>query len=222
MILILRPRMPPIALIWSMANRSAWIEPVSLMAMVPVAECSWPTVTSVSVMASLVVLTLAVGNCCAMARPGSAMAAPAAPATMPIMILRRCDEGGLEEERCDMRYSFRALLEVIGRGRVDQAESIETKRGESRDRHASVLSLPLCFLLVLRWRIGFAMRRNNTLFDVKPGRRWARLPAPGRTGLARARHGIGAFSEDSEVALLPFFGEPGGKPCYAYISAYVI
>jgi hypothetical protein len=30
------------------------------MAMVPVAECSWPTVTSVSVTASLVVLTLSV------------------------------------------------------------------------------------------------------------------------------------------------------------------
>jgi hypothetical protein len=30
-----------------MARRSAWIEPVSEMAMVPVAECNWPTVTSV-------------------------------------------------------------------------------------------------------------------------------------------------------------------------------
>jgi hypothetical protein len=47
MTLILRPRMPPEALIWSMARRSAWIEPVSEIAMVPVAECSWPTVTSV-------------------------------------------------------------------------------------------------------------------------------------------------------------------------------
>ncbi|MNK77592.1 hypothetical protein D3C87_971980 [compost metagenome] len=62
MTLILRPRMPPIALIWSMASCSAWMEPVSEMAMVPVDECSWPTVTSVSVTASLVVLTLAVGN----------------------------------------------------------------------------------------------------------------------------------------------------------------
>jgi hypothetical protein len=34
----LRPRMPPIALIWSMARRSAWIEPVSEIAIVPVAE----------------------------------------------------------------------------------------------------------------------------------------------------------------------------------------
>ncbi|MCY1367752.1 hypothetical protein D9M69_546980 [compost metagenome] len=62
MTLILRPRMPPIALIWSMASCSAWMEPVSEMAIVPVDECSWPTVTSVSVTASLVVLTLAVGN----------------------------------------------------------------------------------------------------------------------------------------------------------------
>jgi hypothetical protein len=108
MILILRPRMPPMALIWSMARRSAWIEPVSLMAMVPVAECSWPTVTSVSVMASLVVLTLAVGYCWAEAMPGRAAAA--APAARPIRILRRGSEGGLEDEECDMRYSFRALL----------------------------------------------------------------------------------------------------------------
>ena len=55
------------ALIWSMASCSAWIEPVSLIAIVPLAECSWPTVTSVSVTASLVVFTLAVGNCCASA-----------------------------------------------------------------------------------------------------------------------------------------------------------
>lgn len=35
-----------------MARRSAWIEPVSEIAMVPVAECNWPTVTSVGVTAS--------------------------------------------------------------------------------------------------------------------------------------------------------------------------
>ena len=58
------------ALIWSMASCSAWIEPVSEMAMVPEEECNWPTTTSVSVTASLVVLTLAVGNCWAMAMPG--------------------------------------------------------------------------------------------------------------------------------------------------------
>ncbi|MNV13230.1 hypothetical protein D3C71_1038610 [compost metagenome] len=61
MTLILRPSTPPMALIWSMASCSAWMEPVSEIAMVPVAECNWPTVTSVSVMASLVVLTCAVG-----------------------------------------------------------------------------------------------------------------------------------------------------------------
>src|SRR3989338_10994286 len=42
-----------------MDRRSAWIEPVSERAMVPVAECSWPTVTSVSVTARPVVLTSA-------------------------------------------------------------------------------------------------------------------------------------------------------------------
>ena len=70
MTLIFRPRMPPIALIWSMASCSAWIEPVSEMAIVPVAECNWPTVTSVSVIASLVVLIFAVGNCWASAQAG--------------------------------------------------------------------------------------------------------------------------------------------------------
>jgi hypothetical protein len=59
--LIWRPSTPPIALICSIARRSAWIEPVSLIAMVPVAECSWPTMTSLSVTASPVVLTFAVG-----------------------------------------------------------------------------------------------------------------------------------------------------------------
>ena len=59
------------ALIWSMASCSAWIEPVSLMAMVPVAECNWPTVTSVSVTASPVVFTLPVGGLAPWAaRPG--------------------------------------------------------------------------------------------------------------------------------------------------------
>jgi hypothetical protein len=62
MILIFRPSTPPIALICSMASCSAWMEPVSLMAIVPVAECNWPTVTSVSVTASPVVLTFAVGK----------------------------------------------------------------------------------------------------------------------------------------------------------------
>ena len=55
--LIWRPSTPPMALIWSIASCSAWIEPVSEIAIVPVAECNCPTVTSVSVTASLVVLT---------------------------------------------------------------------------------------------------------------------------------------------------------------------
>ena len=50
--LILRPSTPPAALIWSMASFSASIEPVSEIAIVPVAECRMPTVTSVSVTAS--------------------------------------------------------------------------------------------------------------------------------------------------------------------------
>jgi len=62
MILILRPRMPPAALICSIASCSAWMEPVSLIAMVPVAECRMPTVTSVSVTARPVALTVAVAG----------------------------------------------------------------------------------------------------------------------------------------------------------------
>ena len=45
------------ALICSMASFSAWIDPVSEIAIVPVAECRMPTVTSVSVTARPVVLT---------------------------------------------------------------------------------------------------------------------------------------------------------------------
>src|SRR5258707_2159341 len=60
--LILRPRMPPVALICSMANFSASIEPVSEIAIVPVAECRMPQVTSVSVTASPVVLTAEVAG----------------------------------------------------------------------------------------------------------------------------------------------------------------
>src|SRR5262245_17667006 len=65
--LILRPSTPPAALICSIASFSACTEPVSLIAMVPVTECRMPTVTSVSVTARPVVLTAAVGNCCARA-----------------------------------------------------------------------------------------------------------------------------------------------------------
>src|SRR5258707_1046104 len=61
--LILRPSTPPLELICSIASFSASTEPVSLIAMVPVTECKMPTVTSLSVTASPVVFTLAVGNC---------------------------------------------------------------------------------------------------------------------------------------------------------------
>src|SRR3954469_20639862 len=60
--LILRPSTPPAALICSIASFSAWIEPVSEIAIVPVAECRMPTVTSVSVTARPVVLTVAVAG----------------------------------------------------------------------------------------------------------------------------------------------------------------
>src|SRR6185369_9689046 len=60
--LILRPSTPPAALICSMASFSAWIEPVSEIAIVPVAECRMPTVTSVSVTANPVALTVAVAG----------------------------------------------------------------------------------------------------------------------------------------------------------------
>src|SRR5271155_1451716 len=69
--LILRPSTPPWALIWSMASFSASTEPVSEIAMVPVTEWRMPTVTSVSVPASPVVFTFAVGNCCASAKGGN-------------------------------------------------------------------------------------------------------------------------------------------------------
>src|ERR1700722_515078 len=54
-----------------MASFSASTEPVSLIAMVPVTECKMPTVTSVSVTASPVVLTAAVAGASARANCGS-------------------------------------------------------------------------------------------------------------------------------------------------------
>jgi len=72
-------------------------EPVSEIAIVPVAECNWPTVTSVSVMASLVVLTLAVGNCWARAQAGMPAIGNDA---MPWMSRRRwVDWGEVESSR---------------------------------------------------------------------------------------------------------------------------
>src|SRR5882724_3743653 len=87
MILILRPRMPPMALICSMASFSASIEPVSEIAMVPVADCRMPQVTSASVTASPVVLTADVAGPAPKEERGSIeMAGNAA---IPISSLRR-------------------------------------------------------------------------------------------------------------------------------------
>src|SRR4051812_2077337 len=73
--LILRPSTPPEALICSMASFSASTDPVSEIAIVPVTECRIPTVTSVSVTARPVVLTLPVGNSCASAAGDGSKAA---------------------------------------------------------------------------------------------------------------------------------------------------
>jgi hypothetical protein len=69
--LILRPSTPPWALICSIASFSASTDPVSLIAIVPVTECRMPTVTSVSVTASPVVFTCAVGGTSARAKCGT-------------------------------------------------------------------------------------------------------------------------------------------------------
>src|SRR4051794_27536067 len=62
MYLILRPSTPPAALICSIASFSACTDPVSEIAIVPVTECRMPTVTSLSVTASPVVLTVEVAG----------------------------------------------------------------------------------------------------------------------------------------------------------------
>src|ERR1700687_517582 len=85
--LILRPRMPPVALICSMASFSASIEPVSEMAIVPVAECRMPQVTSVSVTARPVVLIAEVAGACA--KDGRGSMVKAGIAAIPISSLRR-------------------------------------------------------------------------------------------------------------------------------------
>src|SRR4051812_47389119 len=58
--------MPPSALIWAMASFSAWTEPVSLMAIVPVVECRMPTVTLSSSTFRPVVMIFAVGKSAAL------------------------------------------------------------------------------------------------------------------------------------------------------------
>src|ERR1700730_1967576 len=85
--LILRPRMPPAALICSIASFSDSIEPVSEIAIVPVAECRMPTVTSVSVTARPVVLTAEVAG--TSAKDGRGSIDMAGNAAIPISSLRR-------------------------------------------------------------------------------------------------------------------------------------
>src|ERR1700709_2817927 len=87
MILILRPRMPPASLICAIASFSDSIEPVSEIAMVPVAECRMPTVTSVSVTASPVVLIAEVAG--TSAKDGRGSMVRAGIAAIPISSLRR-------------------------------------------------------------------------------------------------------------------------------------
>ena len=85
--LILRPSTPPASLICSIASFSASIEPVSEIAMVPVAECRMPTVTSVSVTARPVVLIAEVAG--AAAKDGRGSIVKAGSAAIPISSLRR-------------------------------------------------------------------------------------------------------------------------------------
>src|ERR1700754_268261 len=85
--LILRPSTPPMALICSMASFSASIDPVSEIAIVPVAECRIPTVTSVSVTASPVVLIAEVAGVSAHEDRGSREIAGSA--AIPASSLRR-------------------------------------------------------------------------------------------------------------------------------------
>src|SRR3954452_23562833 len=85
--LILRPSTPPMALICSIASFSAWIEPVSEIAIVPVAECRMPTVTSVSVTARPVVLTTEVAG--PAPKDGRGSIERAGNAAIPISSLRR-------------------------------------------------------------------------------------------------------------------------------------
>src|ERR1700726_2014431 len=85
--LILRPRIPPAALICSIASFSASIEPVSEIAIVPVAECRIPQVTSVSVTARPVVLIAEVAGACA--KDGRGSMVKAGIAAIPISSLRR-------------------------------------------------------------------------------------------------------------------------------------
>src|ERR1700712_5793343 len=87
MILILRPRIPPASLICAIASFSDSIEPVSEIAIVPVAECRMPQVTSVSVTARPVVLIAEVAG--VSAKDGRGSMVRAGIAAIPISSLRR-------------------------------------------------------------------------------------------------------------------------------------
>ena len=91
MILILRPSTPPASLICWIASFSASCAPVSEIAIVPETECRIPTVTSVSVTASPVVMTADVGGAAASAARGISASAEA-PAS-PVSSLRRDGAG---------------------------------------------------------------------------------------------------------------------------------
>src|ERR1700761_34995 len=85
--LILRPSTPPASLICEIASFSDSIEPVSEIAIVPVAECKIPTVTSVSVTARPVVLMAEVGGLTG--KDGRGSIEMAGKAAIPINSLRR-------------------------------------------------------------------------------------------------------------------------------------
>src|SRR6266702_117308 len=114
-ILILRPRMPPMALICSMASFSASIEPVSEIAIVPVAECRMPQVTSASVTASPVVLTAEVAG--PAPKEGRESIEMAGNAAIVISSLRRSGDCRPRLVSSDMRTPFlvRERL-LVGRG----------------------------------------------------------------------------------------------------------
>ena len=116
MILILRPSTPPMALICSMASFSAWIDPVSEIAIVPVAECRMPTVTSVSVTARPVVLTAEVGGPAPKAKRGSS--AMAGKAAAPISSLRRSGDCRPRLFSSDMSTPFLFVNALFGQARI--------------------------------------------------------------------------------------------------------
>src|SRR5664279_3774886 len=114
--LILRPSTPPVALIWSIASFSASTDPVSLIAMVPVIECRIPTVTSVSVTASPVVLTTEVAG--TSAKDGRDSIDMAGNAAIPISSLRRSGDCRPRLISSDMSTPFWFRGRAFGQGRI--------------------------------------------------------------------------------------------------------